>query len=383
MKTTLFLALSLALLVCCKIPTVNFPKEGDTKGKELEALMKQITLPKGFKIELYASEIDNARSMTLGSNGTLFVGTRDKGIVYALVDSDNDNKADQTYVLAKGLNMPNGVAFSKGDLYVAEVNRILKFSDIENQLGNPPPFEVVFDQLPSDRHHGWKFIAFGPDQKLYIPIGAPCNICHRKEEVYASISRMNPDGTGFEVYAKGVRNSVGFDWHPQTGDLWFTENGRDMMGDDLPPCEINRATSSGMHFGFPFCHGADISDPKFGDERACSEFTPPAQNLNAHVAPLGIRFIKEGMFPQTYVEHIIFAEHGSWNRSKKSGYQLSLCRLEGNEVSSYEPFATGWLNPETQDVWGRPVDVLHLSDGSLLVSDDFADAIYRIVYEKK
>jgi glucose/arabinose dehydrogenase len=338
-----------------------------------------IKMPKGFSISVYA-EVDNARSMALSPSGTLYVGNRNGDKVYAVKDTDGDGKADKRWVIASGLNMPNGVAFKDGDLYVAEVSRIHKFAGIEGKLDAPGKSQIIYDQLPTETHHGWKYIAFGPDGKLYVPVGAPCNICEPKP-IYASIHRMNADGSGLELYASGVRNTVGFTWHPVTGTLWFTDNGRDMMGDDVPPCELNAAPAKGMHFGYPYCHGGTIKDPQFGDKRSCNEFTKPARNLGAHVAPLGLKFYSGNMFPATYKNQIILAEHGSWNRSKKSGYKLSLVRVEGDKAVSYETFASGWLDEATQKVWGRPVDVLLLPDGSMLVSDDQANVIYRITYK--
>lgn len=317
-----------------------------------------------------------------GKKAPCFVGNRSEDKVYALRDEDGDNFAERRFVIASGLNMPNGVAFRDGDLYVAEVSRILRFKDIENRLDNPPAPEVVYDRFPTDKHHGWKFIAFGPDGKLYVPVGAPCNICEPKDSIYCSITRMNPDGSGLEIYATGVRNSVGFAWNPDNNELWFTDNGRDMMGDDVPPCELNHAPVRGMHFGYPYCHGGDIPDPEFGKKKACGTFTPPAQRLGAHVAPLGIRFYQGDMFPEAYKGQMIYAEHGSWNRSRKSGYKLAMTRLENNRAVSYDTFVDGWLDEVTQNVWGRPVDVQEMPDGSLLVSDDFADVVYRIWYGK-
>lgn len=347
-----------------------------------ELPLERINLPEGFSISVFASGIEDARSLARGENGTIFVGNRSEDKVYAVVDEDNDGVADQTYVIASGLRMPNGVAFRNGDLYVAEVSRILRFPDIENSLDNPPQPEVVYDQFPTEKHHGWKYIAFGPDDKLYVPVGAPCNICDPEEDIYATIARMNPDGSGLEIYAEGVRNSVGFDWHPQTNALWFTDNGRDMMGDDVPPCELNRAPEKGMHFGYPYCHGGEIQDPEFGDKRDCDEFTDPAQNLGPHVAPLGMKFYTGNMFPEEYRNMVFIPEHGSWNRSEKIGYRIQLVRLDANgNASSYETFADGWLDEEEQEAWGRPVAFLQLPDGSLLLSDDHAGVIYRITYE--
>jgi glucose/arabinose dehydrogenase len=331
---------------------------------------------------LFADTIDNARSLALGDKGTVFVGNRDGDKVYALVDENNDGTADKKYILAKGLNMPNGVAFHKGALYVAEVNKIWRLDNIEDQLANPPQPVLVSDNYPSDKHHGWKYIAFGPDDKLYVPVGAPCNICddNERDNRYASITRMNPDGSGFEVFASGIRNTVGFAWHPQTKELWFTDNGRDMLGDDTPPDELNNAPKPGMHFGYPYCHAGDIKDPEYGDRHPCTDFTPPVQKLAPHTAALGMKFYTGDMFPAAYKNQVFIAEHGSWNRSEPMGYRIMLVKLEGNKAISYEPFAEGWL--KNGKAWGRPVDVLQLKDGSLLVSDDFANVIYRISYGK-
>jgi len=241
--------------------------------------------------------------------------------------------------------------------------------------------DTVSDRFPSDTQHGWKFIAFGPDGKLYVPVGAPCNICEPDADRYATIMRMNRDGSGLEVYARGVRNSVGFDWDPATGELWFTDNGRDWLGDDAPPDELNRAPKPGMHFGYPYCHGGMIPDPEYGHRRPCHDFTAPEQNLGPHVASLGMRFYTGKMFPPSYRNQIFIAEHGSWNRSSKIGYRVTLVRLENGKAIAYEPFATGWLQGEK--AWGRPADVLVMADGSLLVSDDYAGAIYRISYAAK
>lgn len=351
------------------------------QGIELEKL----TLPPGFSIEVYAADVPNARSMSRSPGGTLFVSTRAAGDVYAVLDHDDDHRADEVLTLASGLNMPNGVAFRDGALYVAEVNRILRYEDIESQLQNPPEPVIVDDEFPTDRAHGWKFIRFGPDGKLYVPVGAPCNICDRTDEDlrYATITRMNPDGSAQEVFSHGVRNSVGFDWHPDTGDLWFTSNGRDRLGDRLPGDTLNHAPAMGMHFGFPFCHQGDVPDPEFGEMRACDEFSAPARTLGPHVASLGIRFYTGSMFPEEYRKKIFIAEHGSWNRTPEAGhtgFRITVATLEGNEVVDYSVFAEGWLNPDNS-AWGRPVDIEVMPDGALLVTDDSANAIYRISYE--
>ncbi len=341
--------------------------------------LDKIQLPLGFKIEVYA-EVNNARSMALSPSGVLYVGNRNDDKVYAVKDTDGDGVADKRWVIASGLNMPNGVAFKDGDLYVAEVSKITKYPSIESKLDNPPAPVVVNDTYPTESHHGWKYIAFGPDGKLYVPVGAPCNICKKDEEIFASITRMNADGSGREVIANGVRNSVGFTWHPDTEQMWFTDNGRDLLGNDVPPCELNKVTAAGQHFGYPYCHGGTIADPEF-DSRPCSDFVSPAQNLGPHVAPLGLKFYTGSMFPATYSKQVFIAEHGSWNRDTKIGYRVSLVKVSNSEATAYETFASGWLDEEKQKAWGRPVDVLIMKDGSMLVSDDYANVIYRISYK--
>lgn len=340
--------------------------------------LEKISLPPGFAIEIYARDVPNARSMTMGAKGTLFVGTRKAGKVYAIRDVNGDNRADEILTIARGLNMPNGVAFREGSLYVASVSRILRFDDIEDRLKDVPAPRIINDSLPRDRHHGWKFIRFGPDGYLYVPVGAPCNVCEKEDERYASILRLRPSDNVFEVFARGVRNSVGFDWHPESKELWFTDNGRDWMGDDLPPDELNRAPAKGLHFGFPYCHGGDIPDPEFGNKRSCGEFVSPEMKLPAHVASLGMRFYTGTRFPEKYRGQIFIAEHGSWNRSVPTGYRVSVVDLDDNRAVSYTVFAHGWLDGRRS--FGRPVDVLVMPDGSLLVSDDKAGVIYRISY---
>lgn len=358
---------------------VKLPVASASKKVKSQLPIHKLKLPKGFKVEVYAEGIKNARSMTVSPKGTVYVGNRRGNKVYALTDSNQDFVVDESIVLAKGLKMPNGVAFKDGDLYVAEVNRILKYENIEGSLASPPEPIIIYDQYPEEYHHGWKFIAFGPDNKLYVPVGAPCNVCEKENEVFSSITRMNPDGSNMEVFAAGVRNSVGFAWHPDTKELWFTDNGRDMMGDDLPSDELNHAPKKGMHFGFPYCHQGNTLDPEFGKGHSCDEFTAPKQFMGAHVAALGMRFYTGSMFPKKYGKAIFIAQHGSWNRTSKVGYRIMMAKLDGNKVISYEPFITGWL--EGEKAWGRPVDVQQLSDGSLLISDDFAHAIYRVYYE--
>ncbi|GMQ83201.1 MAG: sorbosone dehydrogenase family protein [Rhodothermia bacterium] len=350
------------------------PVERDNnRDKDLD----KITLPPGFRIDLYANNVPNARSLARSENGVVFVGTR-VGTVYAVVDSNDDCVADTTIVIDEDLRRPNGVAIRNGDLYVAENSRILRYDQIEISLSQPPTPVVVYDGLPTDALHGWKFIAFGPDDKLYVPIGAPCNICD-KGQPYAALWRMNTDGSNFELYASGIRNTVGFGWHPVTEELWFTDNQRDYLGDDVPSDELNYAPVPGLHFGYPYFHAGDVPDPVFGQGRNASDYRAPAVRLGPHVAPLGLEFYDGDMFPAEYRHQIFIAEHGSWNRSQKIGYRITLVRLNGSsEVISYETFADGWL--QGQSNWGRPVDLEHLPDGSLLVSDDQKGVIYRISY---
>ena len=355
---------------------------------DINVLLSNIILPDGFNIDVYASDVENARSMAISPSGTIFVGNRREDNVFALKDTDGDNVVDKKILISDKLtNMPNGVAFHNGDLYVAEVNKIWVFKNIESILDKMDNIKgysedpiLVSDDFPSDRHHGWKYISFGPDGKLYIPVGAPCNICESNDEIYASITRMNSDGTEKEVFVNGVRNTVGFTWHPNTGEMWFTDNGRDMLGDNYPPCELNKVKEMGQHFGYPYCHGGDISDPEFGSKYSCSDFVKPAQNLGPHTAPLGLKFYTGTMFPEEYHGDIFIAEHGSWNRSKKIGYRITRVKIENNKSVGYEPFIYGWLNEEEQEAWGRPVDILILKDGSMLISDDMANVVYRVSY---
>ncbi len=379
----ILVVIAIILLVARYKFNVNPPLGLLVKPNNTNLPLEKLKLPQGFVISIFADSVVNARSLTYTPSGTLFVSTRSEGNLYALKDTDGDYIADKRYTILKGGNMPNGVAFKDGDLYIAEVNRILKISDIESKLDNPGSPEIVYDKYPTDKHHGWKYIAFGPDGKLYVPVGAPCNICESKEKVYASMTRMNLDGSDMEVVHSGIRNSVGFDWHPITKKLYFTDNGRDMMGDDIPECELNYASSENMHFGFPYCHQGDTPDPEFGKTRKCDEFTPPAAKLGPHTAPLGMTFYTGNQFPEIYHNQIFIARHGSWNRSKKSGYDIVLATLNADgTVLDTKPFITGWLDEGTDDVWGRPVDMEILPDGSMLISDDYADVVYRVSYKR-
>ena len=338
--------------------------------------LAEIRLPDGFVIEEYVTGVPSARGLAIGEKGTLFIGTRRMGKVYAV---RNPGQPDQEVIeLASRLIDPNGVAVRGSSLFVAEIHRIIEFGNIEDNLAPGAPFEVFHDGLPTDRHHGWRAMGFAPDGWLYVAVGAPCNVC----DSYATIERIPAQGGEREVYARGVRNSVGLAWHPDTGELWFTDNGRDLMGDDIPPCELNHAPEPGMHFGFPFCHGADIPDPdpKWAALGECAAATPPARELGPHVAPVGMTFYTGGAFPEEYKGRIFIAEHGSWNRSRKIGYRVMMLELEGNEVVSYEPFAEGWLREEEDLATGRPAYVIEDHDGNLLISDDRRGVVYRVRY---
>ncbi|WP_267929389.1 PQQ-dependent sugar dehydrogenase [Paraburkholderia sp. ZP32-5] len=337
----------------------------------------KIRLPPGFHIDVLSDEVPGARAMTLSPQGILYVGSLE-GNVYAL--ELRDGHVASRHVIASGLQMPAGVAWHDGTLYVSAVSKIVRFDAIDSHLNDPPKPVVVTDQLPTETHHGWKFIAFGPDGKLYVPQGAPCNVCERDRDRFALLGRMDPDGSHYEVIAHGIRNTVGFAWHPVTHELWFTDNGRDLLGDDIPSDKLNRAPRVGMDFGFPYCHGGDIADPEFGKDHPCSGFTPPVAKLGAHVAALGMRFYDGPMFPADYRNNIFIAEHGSWNRSKKVGYRVVRVIVDPDgSHARQQVFAEGWLQPG-EAVWGRPADVMPLPDGSLLISDDYAGAIYRVTY---
>jgi glucose/arabinose dehydrogenase len=347
--------------------------------------LDKLRVPDGFHVELLTDAVPNARQMTLGRSGDgkgiVYVGSASAGKVYA-VEYGTSGRAN-VRTIAASLQLPTGVAYRDGALFVGALARVLRFDSIDDKLAAPPAPVVVSDRFPSETHHGRRFIAFGPDGKLYVPVGAPCNVC-LPDERHGVIQRMNVDGSAIETVARGVRNSVGFDWSPIDRTLWFTDNGRDMLGDDLPADELDRVTRIGEHFGYPFCHQGDSPDPEFGAQRPCSEFTAPAAKLGAHVAALGMRFYGGAMFPAEYRGNIFIAQHGSWNRSRKSGYQVVRVAVDAQgRAAMPEPFLQGFLQVEAsgrENVWGRPADVLPLPDGSLLVSDDLAGAIYRVRY---
>src|SRR5215510_8044428 len=338
----------------------------------------KLKLPSGFNIEVYASGMANARSLAEGDKGTVFVGSRLVGNVYAITNKDGKRTVK---TIASGLHRPNGVAFKNGTLYIAELSKVSKVEKAEDNLDSPAKLTTIYDNLPKDEAHGWKFIAIGPDNKLYIPVGQPGNnVLH--DDAHGQIRRINLDGSGAEVFARGVRHSVGFDWHPETKQFYFSDNGRDWMSEDVPEDELNRATKVGEHFGAPYCLQGNIVDPEFGWGKSCSEFTAPVGLMGPHSAALGMRFYTGKMFPAAYKNAIILARHGSWNRSKKVGGDVLLVKLnKDGTVKSTEPLITGFL--EDNKYIGRPVDVMQMKDGSLLVSDDWNGAIYRVTYGKQ
>ena len=367
-------------------PTPNMPTSAEaTKLRGISAPpfaaaadklpVGQLKAPKGFKIEVYVSGIANARSLRLSDKGTLFVSNRLLDKVYAVVEKDGKREAK---VIASGLDRPNGLVFHNGTLYVAEGTRISKLEKIEDNLDNPPKPVIIYSDFPNHQSHGWKFMGLGPDNKLYVNVGAPCNIC-MPPETNAQIRRINLDGSGAEVVARGVRNSVGFDWHPVTKELYFTDNGRDWLSEDLPHDELNRVTKTGQHFGYPFCHQGNLADSEYGWGRSCSEFVAPVALLGPHTAALGMRFYTGSMFPAEYRNAIFVARHGSWNKTKKIGGDIIVAKLnKDGTVKSWEPFITGFL--QDNSYIGRPVDIAVMKDGSLLISDDYAGAVYRVSY---
>lgn len=352
------------------IMTLSLCAVGSLEAKPLP--LQSLKMPEGFEIKVYA-EVSAARSLAQGKNGVLYVGNRVGDKVYVVKDG-------KTQVFAEGLVTPNGVAYREGKLYVAEISQISEYEADDLTKLPKKPIRVLSQKFPTDAPHGWKFIRFGPDGHLYVPVGANCNICDPGKE-YARIYKIDIKGTGKEVVAEGVRNTVGFDFHPQTRELWFTDNGRDWMGDDRPACEINRLAKVGAHFGFPHCHGKNVLDPEFGKGKKCSQYTPPEVELRAHVAPLGMRFYRGESFPKQYQGALIFAEHGSWNRSTPQGYRVGVAYVQGNKIIKVESLVEGFLKGDS--AWGRPVDIEELADGSILISDDKAGVIYQLSYNPK
>lgn len=375
----------LAALVTALAPAATALAAADHNPHKLP--LENIKLPPGFSISLYAPDVPSARGMARSPGGVLYVGSNRAGKVYGVVDRDKDYFADQVYTVAKDRWLPVGVAMKGDDLYFSEVSAVWKIKDADTRLGKSASLVKVAD-FPDKEHHGWKFIAFGPDGKLYVPVGAPCNVC-QVEDPFSCILRMNADGSGRTVVARGMRNTVGFDWHPLTGEMYWTDNGRDMLGDDIPPDELNRIVKGSPtgdkapHFGFPYWHGRSVQDPEFGSGRKAGEFTLPVQELGPHVASIGMCFYTGTLFPERYRGAIFIAEHGSWNRSRRIGYRITCVRLnDQGESIGYDVFAEGWLGAGDK-VWGRPADVLVMPDGSLLVSDDYAGCVYRITYSGK
>ena len=343
--------------------------------------LDKISLPNGFSINIFADNIVGARSLVVGNNGVVFVSSPSTGKIMALQDKDSDGISEKRWLVASKLNFPNGLAFFEGSLYVGEIDRVIRIHSAEDNLGSKPIVSTVISGLPKHRHHGYRYIGIGPDKKLYIGIGAPCNVCLINRDTYGVIKRVNLDGTSLETFATGIRNTMGFDWHPITGDLWFNDHGRDWLGDDIPSDELNHAPIKGLDFGFPYCHQGDLSDPEFGGKIPCDSFTPPKLNHGAHVAPNGLRFYSGNTFPDKYKNSIFIAQHGSWNRTVKSGYRITVVHLadDGNRLLS-NIFADGWTN--NNRVFGRPVDLIVSPAGDLLVTDDHRGVIYRITYLK-
>lgn len=351
-----------------------------------------VKVPAGFSISVFAEGVRSARQMAISPKGVIFVGALSARVVSALVDTNKDHKVDdiKRITIPAGLSQPSGIAFRNGSLYVATTTKILRYDNIENSLDAPPEPAIVYDKLPTKGGHTWRFIAFGPDGLLYVGVGSPCNVCETLDEpMLSSIVRMKPDGTNAEVFAEGVRNTVGFDWHPTTREIWFTDNGRDELGDDVPNDELNVAPKPGMHFGFPYCHQGTVKDPQFGDKKACGDTTPPAGLMGPHVASIGMRFYTGTMFPREYRNQIIIAQHGSWNRSQPIGYRVMVAKLDGRKMTSLEPLVDGFLkgvrgtptaSRTTGDATARPADVLQMPDGSLLISDDQGGRVFRLAY---
>ncbi|CAA0104008.1 Cytochrome c5 [BD1-7 clade bacterium] len=358
------------------------PHPGDVKQiadkPDLVKNLQRLNMPTGFQISVYADDIEEPRGMALGDDGIVYVGSRKAGKVYAVLPATEDHVERQVKVIARGLHMPHGVVFSDGDLYVAEVSQIIRFRGIDPLRGKIPAAEVVYGGMPKVNHHGWKTLHLGPDDKLYFPVGMPCNTCDYRssQPLFGSIVRMTKDGKDVEFIAKGIRHSVGFGFHPQTGVMWFSDNGQDFMGDNLPPDELNRLSQEGLDFGFPYFYGNNIPSP--GYDRPPKGVTPPVFELPAHVAPLGVHFYRGSMFPKSYRNKLLIAEHGSWNRTSKVGYRISTLNIKNEKASDYKPLINGWLQGES--AWGRPVAFLELPDGSLLISDDKADVIYQLRY---
>ena len=336
-------------------------------------------LPPGFKAEVWASGMPGARAMARGDDGKIYIGTRGIGRVYEVTDGG----AQRTNrVVVDKLVQPAGVAFKNGALYVMAIDKMLRFDGIEKNPGVAPVDMTAAFKLPPEQHHNWKYIAFGPDNKLYVPFGTPCNICVPGAE-YAQIRRYNADGSGMEVIARGVRNSVGFDWHPVTKELWFTDHGRDWMGDDTPDDELNRISGTGQHFGFPYCHANGVADKDLKIDKPCDGTTLPVLTMGPHTAVMGAHFYTGSMFPAEYKNLLFVARKGSWNRTKKLGYDVVTVRADADgKNAAMTPFMTGFLDSSNDSFSGRPTYFMQLPDGSLLLTDEQLGAIYRISYAR-
>ena len=353
-------------------------KMTETPAKEIP--VSKLKVPAGFKVELWASGFPGGRAMALsGSGKKVYLGTRVIGRVYEVTDAGDKRTVR---VVADKLTQPAGVAFKDGALYVVAIDRVLRFDGIENNPKVQPQDLTAKFELPPEQHHAWKYIAFGPDNKLYVPFGAPCNICEPPEQ-YAQIRRYNADGSGKEVIARGVRNSVGFDWHPKTKELWFTDHGRDWLGDDKPQDELNRISKPGLNFGFPYCHAEGVVDPDVKKADPCKGVTKPVALMGPHSAVMGVKFYTGDMFPASYKETMFIARRGSWNRTKLGGFDVVTVKSGADgKGAKVTPFLTGFMDPKANDFWGRPVYLLQMPDGALLVSDEQHGAIYRISYQK-
>ena len=348
-----------------------------------ELPVDKLKVPAGFKVEVWTDGVPEARSLALGDKGTVFVSNRNLSNVYAIIDKGG---AREVKTILKGLKSPNGIVFDKGTLYVAERHRITRYDGVEDKLDNVGEGKVVVDNLDPNNQpgHFWKFLALGPDGKLYFNIGSPQNITMPTYNE-AAIIRVDPKTGALENYAQGVRNTVGMTFHPTTKALWFTDHGRDWLGNDMPSDELNVAVKKGEHFGFPYCHQGDFLDPIYGKNRSCAEFKPPVLKMGSHIAPMGLRFYTGNMFPAAYKNSMLIAQHGSWNRDPKQGYNVIRVSVDAKGMAKSEPFLEGFLQDDKADppMWGRPVDVLQMKDGSVLVSDDYNGIIYRVSYAKK
>lgn len=344
--------------------------------------LAQIRLPRGFSAEVWAHSMPGARTIIQGPKGTYFVGTRSIGRVYAVLDK---GPAREQKTIIQGLTQPNGLMILDGALYVFAINKVLRYDNIEDKLDAVPQPVDLSDKfmLPGDLQHGWKYVKVGPDGKVYVPVGVPCNICEVNPGVHGHLRRYDPKDWSFEIVARGIRNSVGFDWHPVTKELWFTDNGRDWAGDNGPEDELNRIPKGreGAHFGYPYCHAQGIPDQDIKVPTPCANVITAAALMGPHAAALGMTFYSGSMFPPSYRNAIFAARHGSWNRSKRLGYDVVVARTTADGKARIEPFLTGWLDDANNRFLARPTDVFQMKDGSLLVSDEYGGALFRITYK--